>query len=91
MVIEITKDDISWAQVYDLDEPLTHAIARQAGGLWYVVEDEIAYEMVWPYRNLPLPAEVTQYLETFHKTKDAPPLEAELEEHFGPCYCAGAD
>ena len=91
MVINVSNEDIQWAQVHGAENPLVHVIQREAGGSWHISCNRVAYEMVWPYRNALLSDDVSEILEGYQSTGKVEPFQCELRLMYGQKFEAGAD
>jgi len=80
MTIQVLKEDIDNPYVTTLSNPISRALQRATGRLWYVFDGTTIRQMRSPLQPLPLPRQVASWWDGY-KTKGSEvvlPFEFEL-------------
>jgi hypothetical protein len=82
MQIFVSPEDIRGAGPGIIQSPIARALQRVTGTKWRVWNGEVAYELLPPYRAVPLPSEVQDLWDEYADLRELPPFsfEVELEE-----------
>ena len=79
MRITVSSEDIAAAGPGIISNPIACALQRATGTKWRVWNGEMAYELLPPYRAVPLPLEVQQMWDDYADFREMPPFSFDLE------------
>ena len=84
MKIQVTESDLRNPYITTLNNPISQAIYRTTGQLWYVFDSASIRPMRSPLQSIALPRQVSRWWQQYqeHRDKDVrvvPPIEFELE------------
>ena len=84
MKVQVSEADIQNPYITALSNPISHALQRTTGQLWYVFDSASIRPMRSPLQSIALPRPVSRWWRQYqeHKDKDlkaVPPIEFELE------------
>lgn len=79
MKIQVTEADLRTQYVTALNNPISIALRRVTGKLWYVFDGSSIHCTSFPQRSISLPRKVELWWQDYRNTATPSPIEFELD------------
>jgi hypothetical protein len=77
--VQVNPTDIPASYITTLNNPISHAVQKATGKMWYVFDGTSIRQMVSPLQPIALPGTVARWWRQYRDLGAAPPIEFDLD------------